>query len=170
MIHHAGKSGAQRGASRREDLLDTSIELKKPGKDKDDEGEIEPHQGAHFVMSFPKTRGRRPDTEELELKLTEDRGVLIWTMGEVRVIDRSLKLLRAIWESAPEKQKDLAQLVGLGAPRVSQLCSKLRWRKLIEPAPSLKLTIEGKETLLQHFPELEARMLKQGHLFHRDVL
>ena len=53
MIHHAGKSGAQRGASRREDLLDTSIELKKPGKDKDGEEEVEPHQGAYFVLCFP---------------------------------------------------------------------------------------------------------------------
>ena len=83
------------------------------------------------------------------------------------MIDRSLKLLRSIWQFAPEKQKDLAQMVALGAPRVSQLCSKLRRKKLIEPAPSLKLTREGLETLLTHFPDLESKILKQGKLFDK---
>ena len=170
MIHHAGKSGTQRGASRREDLLDTSIELKKPAKDKDDEEAPEPHSGAHFVLSFPKTRGRRPEPEELELKLCEYNGELAWTIGEIRTLDRSIKLLRSIWQYRPEKQKDLTQITGLGAPRISQLCTKLRRRKLIEPTPSILLTTAGLEALLNHFPELEKEILKQGKLFERDVL
>jgi RecA-family ATPase len=48
LVHHAGKSGTQRGASRREDLLDTSIALLPP--DKDDE----PYLGAHFTLTFPR--------------------------------------------------------------------------------------------------------------------
>jgi predicted DNA-binding protein YlxM (UPF0122 family) len=48
-VHHAGKGGVQRGTSRREDILDTSILLKHP-KD------YEPSQGARFEVHFEKSR------------------------------------------------------------------------------------------------------------------
>jgi putative DNA primase/helicase len=38
LIHHGGKSGAQRGTSRKEDVLDTVIALKKPPDYRQDEG------------------------------------------------------------------------------------------------------------------------------------
>lgn len=49
-VHHAGKTGAQRGTSRREDVLDTVVNLKRP----DDYSAIE---GARFMVSFEKSRG-----------------------------------------------------------------------------------------------------------------
>lgn len=49
-IHHAGKGGAQRGASRREDVLDTVICLKRPA-------DYEASQGARFEVHFEKARG-----------------------------------------------------------------------------------------------------------------
>ncbi|MEL7453200.1 MAG: AAA family ATPase [Pseudomonadota bacterium] len=171
LIHHAGKSGAQRGASRREDFLDTSIELKPPSKDKDDdEADFVPHQGAHLILTFPKTRGRRPEPEELELKLQQDGERLVWTVGEVRTIDRTIKLLRVIWETSPETQKDLAKAIGRSDGRISQLCKKLRKNGLIEASPSLKLTTEGRDELLGHFPELEQKMLQQGELYSGRVV
>jgi hypothetical protein len=48
IVHHAGKSGDQRGASSLEDALNNTIKLKKP---KDTEG-----GGAHFVITFTKSR------------------------------------------------------------------------------------------------------------------
>lgn len=48
-IHHSGKSGAQRGTSRREDVLDTVIALKKPS-------DYSPDQGACFEVHFEKAR------------------------------------------------------------------------------------------------------------------
>ncbi len=50
LIHHANKNGAQRGTSKREDLLDTIISLKHP-KD------YQPEHGARFEVHYEKTRG-----------------------------------------------------------------------------------------------------------------
>ena len=41
IVHHAGKGGQQRGTSRREDVLDTSISLRHPG-------DYSPVEGARF--------------------------------------------------------------------------------------------------------------------------
>jgi hypothetical protein len=48
-IHHAGKGGAQRGTSRREDVLDAVLALRHP-KD------FDPRQGARFEIHFEKAR------------------------------------------------------------------------------------------------------------------
>ena len=50
LVHHAGKSGQQRGTSAREDILDTVISLRK-SKD------YEPNQGAKFEVHLEKARG-----------------------------------------------------------------------------------------------------------------
>jgi len=63
LVHHAGKSGDQRGASRKEDQLDTSISLK-PVQDGD--------PGCHFTMRFTKERGTPSDPREIEMRLTQD--------------------------------------------------------------------------------------------------
>ena len=49
-IHHAGKAGQQRGTSRREDVLDTIIVLKKPA-------DYTSGDGAYFEIHFEKARG-----------------------------------------------------------------------------------------------------------------
>ncbi|MDR3404765.1 MAG: AAA family ATPase [Chthoniobacter sp.] len=48
-IHHAGKGGAQRGTSRREDVLDAVLVLRHP-KD------FDPRQGARFEIHYEKAR------------------------------------------------------------------------------------------------------------------
>lgn len=48
-IHHAGKGGQQRGTSKREDLLDTVIAMKRPADYTED-------QGARFELHFEKAR------------------------------------------------------------------------------------------------------------------
>ncbi len=50
LIHHAGKGGAQRGTSRREDILDTVLTLKRPDN-------YDPKDGAKFTIEFEKARG-----------------------------------------------------------------------------------------------------------------
>ncbi len=50
ILHHSNKSGGQRGTSRREDVLDTVITLKRPADYMTD-------QGARFQIHFEKTRG-----------------------------------------------------------------------------------------------------------------
>ena len=49
-IHHAGKGGSQRGTSRREDVLDTVIALRRPA-------DYRPEDGAVFEVHFEKARG-----------------------------------------------------------------------------------------------------------------
>ena len=54
LIHHAGKGGQQRGTSRREDVLDTVIALKKPEYYK-------PESGTCFEVHFEKNRSLSHD-------------------------------------------------------------------------------------------------------------
>lgn len=48
-VHHSGKSGAQRGTSRREDLLDVVVSLRQPA-------DYDPAEGARFEVHFEKAR------------------------------------------------------------------------------------------------------------------
>ena len=50
MVHHAGKSGAQRGTSKREDVLGTVVQLKRPAG-------YQASEGARFEIHFGKARG-----------------------------------------------------------------------------------------------------------------
>ncbi len=68
-IHHAGKGGHQRGTSKREDILDTVIALKRPENYK-------PKDGAVFEIHFEKARGflgadAQPFEAQLIAKLNE---------------------------------------------------------------------------------------------------
>jgi len=49
-VHHSGKGGGQRGTSRKEDVLDTVIALRRPT-------DYAPEQGARFEIHFEKARG-----------------------------------------------------------------------------------------------------------------
>ncbi len=69
-IHHAGKGGQQRGTSKREDVMDTVISLKRPQ-------DYQPSQGARFEVHFEKARGfSGKDAEPLEvcLSITNETG------------------------------------------------------------------------------------------------
>jgi putative DNA primase/helicase len=72
-IHHSGKGGRQRGTSRREDVLDTSISLRRPP-------DYRPEQGAVFEIHFEKSRGfTGDDAQPLEASMEIDsRGRQIW--------------------------------------------------------------------------------------------
>lgn len=77
-IHHAGKGGQQRGTSKREDLLDTSILLKRPS-------DYMPEEGARFEIHFEKARALfGKDVDPVEAKLVTDAtGRQSWTLRPV---------------------------------------------------------------------------------------
>jgi putative DNA primase/helicase len=50
IVHHSGKGGQQRETSRREDVLDSVISLRRPDG-------YEPSEGARFEVHFEKSRG-----------------------------------------------------------------------------------------------------------------
>jgi putative DNA primase/helicase len=86
-IHHAGKGGLQRGTSRREDVLDTVITLRRPADYLAD-------QGARFEIVLEKGRAvHGDDARPIEARYEERDGAAIWTRTEVadaeinRVVD-----------------------------------------------------------------------------------
>jgi hypothetical protein len=50
IVHHSGKGGQQRGTSRREDVLDTVISLRRPDG-------YDPTEGARSEVHYEKSRG-----------------------------------------------------------------------------------------------------------------
>jgi hypothetical protein len=76
-IHHSGKNGAQRGTSRREDLLDVVLRLDHPPG-------YEATVGAHFRVTFEKSRGLHgDDLRDFEAILgTDASGAQLWTWKE----------------------------------------------------------------------------------------
>lgn len=74
IVHHAGKGGQQRGTSRREDVLDTVIALKRPV-------DYSPADGARFEVHLEKARGafgEATDPFEATMQPKKD-GPAMWT-------------------------------------------------------------------------------------------
>ncbi len=72
-VHHAGKGGAQRGTSRREDLLDVVINLRHPA-------DYNPAEGLRCEVHYEKCRGfYGADAKPFEVKMeTGIDGAAIW--------------------------------------------------------------------------------------------
>lgn len=76
-IHHSGKGGLQRGTSRREDVLDTVIALRRPDDYRAD-------QGARFELHFEKSRGFfGEDARCFEARYEERDNAALWTRTEI---------------------------------------------------------------------------------------
>ena len=88
-VHHSGKSGLQRGTSKREDLLDTVILLRRPT-------DYEPSQGARFEVNFEKARALfGKDVSPCEAKLeTDAQGRQTWKTADAsnNLRDRAIEL------------------------------------------------------------------------------
>jgi AAA domain/Domain of unknown function (DUF6371) len=170
LVHHAGKSGDQRGASRREDLLDTSIKLSRPkpqkgrkgGDDDDDEPEEEP-DGAFFELEFVKTRGIRPKPHKFFMRLVDgENGKLEWlteTGSGATALDKMLKLIAL---KSPNTQLDLAIEMKRTKGLISQNCKKLREKGFLDDG--LHVTREGRTHLITLWPELEKNFMRQENL------
>jgi len=71
-IHHANKNGTARGTSKREDILDTVISMRRPNG-------YTAQDGAVFEVHFEKSRGfAGDDSQPVQISLTEDDGNLSW--------------------------------------------------------------------------------------------
>jgi hypothetical protein len=83
IVHHAGKGGQQRGTSRREDVLDTSISLRRPA-------DYSPTEGAKFEVHLEKVRGVYGDAAKpFEAKLETREGIAVWTTRELDDANRA---------------------------------------------------------------------------------
>ena len=94
LVHHSGKSGAQRGTSKREDILDSVIQLRRPSDYLD-------VQGARFEWRFEKLRGASgKEIEPFDAQLEVDE-----------------KVKSAIWLIRNQKDtrdEQVIEMVGLG--------------------------------------------------------
>ena len=76
-VHHSGKSGDQRGTSKREDVMDTVIKLTRPR-------DYRAEDGARFIVEFTKNRGFfGPEAEAFEATLSDD-GWQVGSMADAR--------------------------------------------------------------------------------------
>jgi len=100
-LHHDGKGGQQRGTSRREDVLDTVIQLRRPADYTTD-------QGARFELVLTKARGIFGDAARpFEARYEERDGAALWSRTEIADAEvvRAAKVLRdgmSIREAAAE--------------------------------------------------------------------
>lgn len=77
LIHHSNKNGGQRGTSRKEDLLDTVITLRKPEN-------YDPKEGARFEVHYEKARGfYGEEAAPFEAHLQEHNGKLCWRIQKL---------------------------------------------------------------------------------------
>lgn len=117
-IHHSGKGGNQRGTSKREDVLDTVIGLRRP-KDYD------PQSGAIFEVHFEKSRGIfGDDTAAFEAALRADeKGQTTWT---VRTIEESTLEKVVIRLKDGYTQKEIAGDLELSKGYISKLIKQAK--------------------------------------------
>ncbi len=88
IVHHSGKSGLQRGTSKKEDQLDAVISLTRP-KDYD------PSKGAVFIAEFTKARHILGDeAQSIELSMVDQGNKVEWSWQtvEASTYDRILSL------------------------------------------------------------------------------
>jgi hypothetical protein len=115
-IHHAGKGGQQRGTSKREDLLDVVISLRRPPN-------YDPAEGACFEIHFEKARHLfGDDTKPIEAKLTQDaKGQACWTTRSVEetTLDRVVELA-----NEGLSQSEIANELGVTPSAISKACRK----------------------------------------------
>jgi len=122
-IHHAGKSGAQRGTSRREDVLDTVIALRRPTGYMAD-------QGAVFEVHFEKSRGiYGENVKPFEATLTvDDQARMAWAIRSVEnsTYDRVVMLTNEGFS-----QKEVASELSVNKSTVSRHVKRAKAAGLI---------------------------------------
>lgn len=101
-IHHSGKTGAQRGTSKREDLLDVVINLRRPP-------EYDEADGAVFDIYFEKARSLTGyEIEPVRAKLEQlAGGGYSWTYGPVKSATQDR--IVSLWEAGGVTSIDIAR-------------------------------------------------------------
>lgn len=154
LVHHAGKNGDARGASRKEDLLDTIIKL-----DEDETVVGADRAGATFKMTFTKTRGESPKPSVLSVRLMPNAdGVLEFAYQEGPSMPaQEGRLLRQLHENPNKGNEALGKALGVNKSRISQLFKNLEKEGAIERQKGKPpaITKTGYELLRLYYPGIE---------------
>ncbi|BCO08785.1 hypothetical protein GF1_11610 [Desulfolithobacter dissulfuricans] len=117
LVHHDGKGGQQRGSSRKEDVLDTVIQLVRPNH-------YTPDQGAVFEVHFRKNRGiHGEDAKPFEARLTSTDGAFHW---QTRTLEESNLDKVAMLLEQGYRQKEIAEELNLSKGYTSKLIKKIK--------------------------------------------
>lgn len=114
LIHHTGKNGAQRGTSKREDVLDSVLLLKQPD-------DYAASQGARFIVAFDKHRGFfGDDAKAFEAALDPNSG--LWTVKEATASrDAEIREMKEHGFSG----RQIARELGVNASTVSRALKRM---------------------------------------------
>ena len=116
LIHHAGKSGDQRGTSAKEDIMDTVISLRRPR-------EYAMAEGARFEVHLTKARGiLGDDAKPFEANLITEGNALHWRVRDIEDVELE-ELKRLLGEGY--SIRDCAEEMGKSKSSVHRLKRKL---------------------------------------------
>jgi putative DNA primase/helicase len=122
LLHHDGKGGQQRGTSRKEDILDVVIHLRRPA-------DYEPQQGARFEVRFPKARGLHGEAvEPFEAALEISDGQTVWTTRKLE--EAQLTRAAGLYRDGC-KPADVAQELSVSRATAYRLKARARERGML---------------------------------------
>jgi len=119
MVHHSGKSGAQRGTSKREDILDAVLNCRRPADYREE-------QGARFEIKFEKLRGvsgRAVEPFEVQLESSGNSGACYWTIRSQQDT-RDEQIIEMV--ELGMAQNVMAQELGCSRSTLARVIRKLR--------------------------------------------
>lgn len=121
-VHHAGKSGGQRGSSKKEDILDAVINLKQ-------REEYDPEEGACFEIHFEKARhffGN--DAAPFYAKLTEKEDRSEWQISLSKMDEEVLTIAELMNQGFT--MEEMAEKTNLTKSKVETRMKKAREKRL----------------------------------------
>jgi len=121
LVHHEGKGGKQRGTSKREDILDTVIQLRQPQ-------DYDPTMGAKFEVSFQKSRGFfGDDAKPFQASLNPDTGQWVSTDLETATFDQVVTLAK----DGDISQAEIARELEINRSTVSRHIKRAKFENLL---------------------------------------
>ena len=117
LIHHAGRGEHARGTSKREDVLDTVVHLKRP-----DNYAIE--EGARFEVHLTKARGVHGEgTAPFEARLETRDGIALWTTRAL--VDVQAEQVVQMTKDGMSV-RDIENELGISRSKVNRIQNKMR--------------------------------------------
>ncbi len=117
VVHHSGKGSTQRGTSKKEDVLDSVLALRRPG-------DYSADQGARFEVHFEKSRGLCGlDARPFEAMLDLRDGAARWA---TKTLDESLDERMIKLDGDGYTQREIADAVGVSVGKVNKVLQRSR--------------------------------------------
>ena len=151
VVHHAGKSGQQRGASIIEVPMDFTIKLSEK-----DRSNAAKNQEARFDLKIEKVRAKRPSNDEFSVSLRpNDQGILnlYFDVSESNIEPR-YRVLKYLAQKGRETYRVIGRDLEMATGSIGGHLDKLLVEELIEGAKaSPKVTVHGRSLLHDFWPD-----------------